>query len=188
MSSYEVEQNFHKGFTKDFGRSLLATAMAIAPYDTGNLVDSIRLSKNSWQSVQIKYPIQDAFYTPIVEFGGAVVTPKTLENIGFIRFKTVSSFINIITNYFENDYLPFMGKERFSQAGFFFDMTQQKGFNPFSNLMGLRDGDVDMFKYRVGLSRYKINGVRQTRQLRRDLSRFYYSRSLGSGGELKRGE
>lgn len=188
MSSFEVEQKFHKGFTKDFGRSLLATAMAIAPYDTGNLVDSIQMSKFHWRGVQIRYPRADAHYTPIVEFGYSVQTPKTIENIGFIRFRTVSAFVNIITNYFENDYLPFMSKERFSQAGFFFDMTQQKGFNPYANMMGLRDGDVDMVKYKVGLSRYRINGVRETRKMRRDISRFYFSRSIGTGGEPKRGE
>lgn len=175
-----INKGFHKGFNRALGTSLLYTAMELAPYDTGNWASAIRLTKNHWRSIQIKYPVQDIHYLYYVEFGKSSgdMSPRQQANVGSIRFRTVNAFIDTIINYFENDNIPFSGKTTWSQM--FSDLTQRKGYNPKMSPDRVDRFGFDYHKYYVGQSRYGIP-FDNTRQARRDKSRYYYSRSLAGG-------
>lgn len=173
----------HKGFTKALGRALHYTSMEIAPYDTGNLADSIILTKNHWRSIQVKYSLMDAHYLYHVEFGKkGNMTPRQKANVGFIRFRTVNAYLSAIQNFFENDNIPFASTE--SKSHLFMEMTQRKGYSPRNAPGRTYIFGFDYHKYYVGQSRYGVP-IDNTRTQRRLKSRYYYSRSSGGGNKSR---
>lgn len=85
-------------FGSGLSSALMNTAIALAPYDTGNLAFAIQKKIDTHNHIQINYPFQDVNYLYLLEFGNS----KSQKHKGFIRDKTVSTFLSIIQDYIAN--------------------------------------------------------------------------------------
>ena len=123
----------------ELANTCVGLAKTLAPYDTGNLAEAIRLdySGNIDEKFTVKYPFREVNYLYALEFGST----RSTKNVGFIRNQTVPIMVSMIEAYFEQkmDYTDFI------QSTTFTNIAAKKGV-----------GDTMHKRVNVGFTRYKF--------------------------------
>jgi hypothetical protein len=90
------------GFSKGLAMWLWNIAVAVAPYDTGNLRRAITLNNASNDKIKVAYNIYDAVYLHYLEEGMGPVK----KHKGFIGDTTVNAFIRELLYYIKTGKQP----------------------------------------------------------------------------------
>ena len=90
------------GFSKGLAMWLWNIAVAVAPYDTGNLRRAIRLNTATESKIKIAYNVYDAMYLHYLEEGMGPVK----KHRGFIGDTTVNAFIRELLYYIKTRKQP----------------------------------------------------------------------------------
>ena len=152
-------------FDYTLASACLSMAKTMAPYDTGNLAESIRLDYkfNVKEGFTIKYPFREVNYLYALEFGST----KSSKNVGFIRNQTVPIIVSLIEGYFNErrDYSDFANAVNFTS------IAEKKGI-----------GDTLHKRVNIGFTRYKFSETKTRKQRKlASISRynkmFYYNTS-----------
>lgn len=132
--------------SRAFGFNLWTGTLTHAPYDTGNLVNSIRLKANTQYLKRINYDSSKAWYTQLLEEGRGLGEGKKHE--GFISKRTVPLLVQMTIAYFRG------GKFSYTIAG----GSRRRVLSRTAKLRGFGKGKVS-----VGQSRYNSE-TRQDRE------------------------
>lgn len=135
--------------SRAFGFNLWTGTLTHAPYDTGNLVSSIKLKTNTQYLKRINYDSTKAWYTQLLEEGRGIGEGKKHE--GFISKRTVPLLARMTVAYFSG------GKFTRTITG----GSRRRVLSRTAKLRGFGKGKVT-----VGRSRYNF----QTRQDRENES------------------
>ena len=142
--SIGVKGTYSPTFRATLGYAIHSFCVKIAPYDTGNLVHSIRLAQNTPKKIKILYPIKDVHYLPYLEHN-----PES-KHYRFIANESVDVTKSLVKNFFESKD-SFLSWVRYDRKQLLSSQARVRGYGA--------------SRVSVGYSRYNSD-TRKTRRLR----------------------
>lgn len=144
--------------SRAFGFNLWTGTLTHAPYDTGNLVSSIKLKTNTQYLKRINYDSSKAWYTQLLEEGRGIGEGKKHE--GFISKRTMPLLAQMTVAYFRGGHFT-----KTITGG-----SRRRVLNTTAKVRGFGKGKVN-----IGRSRFN----NETRAQRRQESLNRYMRKFG---------